>query len=45
MKKLLLLSAIVFGMGTAANAQEWLFSATRKGGPSDGYITAGYIKK
>jgi hypothetical protein len=45
MKKLLLLSAIVFGMSTAANAQEWLFSATRKGGPSDGYITAGYIKK
>lgn len=45
MKKLLLLSAIVFGMNTAATAQEWLFSATRKGGPADGYITAGYIKK
>lgn len=41
MKKLLLLSALVFGMNTMANAQEWFISATRKGGPADGYITAG----
>ena len=45
MKKLLLLSAIVFGIHTGVNAQEWLITATRKGSPSDGYITAGYIKK
>ena len=45
MKKLLLLTAMVFGMGIAANAQEWFVSATRKGGPTDGYVSLGYIKK
>ena len=45
MKKLLLLTALVFGMNIAANAQEWFVSATRKGGPTDGYVSVGYIKK
>jgi hypothetical protein len=44
MKKILFIVAIL-GISFASNAQEWLLSATRKGGPSDGYITAGYIKK
>lgn len=45
MKKLLLVTAMVFGMGITANAQEWFVSATRKGGPTDGYVSLGYIKK
>lgn len=44
MKKILFIVAVL-GISFASNAQEIFFSATRKGGPSDGYITAGYMKK
>ena len=45
MKKILLLSAMLFGMSNLANAQEWFVSGVRKGGDTGGYITIGYIKK
>jgi len=45
MKKLMLLFVMLFGMSIVANAQDWFISATRKGGPSDGYITGGFMKK
>lgn len=45
MKKLMLLFVMLFSMNIVANAQEWFLTGTRKGGPSDGYITGGYMKK
>ena len=45
MKKLMLLFVMMFGISIVANAQEWFITATRKGGPSDGYVTGGYMKK
>jgi hypothetical protein len=44
MKKLSLI-ALILGISISASAQEWFLTATRKGGPSDGYITGGFMKK
>lgn len=45
MKKILLVMTILLGVGVSSNGQEWFITATRKGGPSDGYITGGFMKK
>ena len=45
MKKFFLMATILLGMKDVANGQEWFITATRKGGPSDGYITGGFMKK
>jgi hypothetical protein len=45
MKKLSFIVALILGISISANAQEWFITATRKGGPSDGYITGGFMKK
>jgi hypothetical protein len=45
MKKLSFIVALILGISVSASAQEWFISATRKGGPSDGYITGGFLKK
>ena len=37
--------ALILGISISASAQEWFITATRKGGPSDGYITGGFMKK
>jgi hypothetical protein len=44
MKKLLVM-ALILGISINAMGQEWFLTATRKGGPSDGYITGGFMKK
>ena len=44
MKKLLVM-ALILGISINAKGQEWFITATRKGGPSDGYITVGFMKK
>ena len=44
MKKLLVM-ALILGISINAMGQEWFITATRKGGPSDGYITGGFMKK
>ena len=44
MKKLLVI-ALILGISINARGQEWFLTATRKGGPSDGYITGGFMKK
>jgi hypothetical protein len=45
MKKLSFIVALILGISVSASAQEWFLTATRKGGPSDGYITGGFMKK
>lgn len=45
MKKILLIVTLLLGVEVVANGQEWFITATRKGGPSDGYITGGFMKK
>jgi len=45
MKKLSFIVALILGISVSASAQEWFITATRKGGPSDGYITGGFMKK
>jgi len=45
MKKLSFIVALILGISISASAQEWFLTATRKGGPSDGYITGGFMKK
>jgi hypothetical protein len=45
MKKLSFIVALILGISISASAQEWFITATRKGGPSDGYITGGFMKK
>jgi hypothetical protein len=45
MKKILLVLTLLLGVEVVANGQEWFITATRKGGPSDGYITGGFMKK
>ena len=36
---------LLLGVEVVANGQEWFITATRKGGPSDGYITGAFMKK
>ena len=36
---------LLLGVEVVANGQEWFITATRKGGPSDGYISGGFMKK
>ncbi len=45
MKKLSFIVTLILGISISASAQEWFLTATRKGGPSDGYITGGFMKK
>ena len=45
MKKIFLVLTLLLGVEVVANGQEWFITATRKGGPSDGYITGGFMKK
>ena len=45
MRNILIIVALLLGVEVAANGQEWFITATRKGGPSDGYITGGFMKK
>jgi hypothetical protein len=45
MKKLWFIVALMLGVSISASAQEWFLTSTRKGGPSDGYITGGFMKK
>ena len=45
MKKIILMLALLLGVEVVANGQEWFITATRKGGPSDGYISGGFMKK
>ena len=45
MKKLSFILTLILGISISASAQEWFLTATRKGGPSDGYITGGFMKK
>lgn len=45
MKKIILMLTLLLGVEVVANGQEWFITATRKGGPSDGYITGGFMKK
>jgi hypothetical protein len=45
MKKLSFIVALILGISVSASAQEWFITATRKGGPTDGYITGGFMKK
>jgi hypothetical protein len=45
MKKLSFIVALILGISISASAQEWFITATRRGGPSDGYITGGFMKK
>ena len=45
MKKIFLVLTLLLGVEVVANGQEWFITATRKGGPADGYITGGFMKK
>ena len=45
MRNILIIVVLLLGVEVAANGQEWFISATRKGGPSDGYVTLGFMKK
>jgi len=45
MKKIFLVLTLLLGVEVVANGQEWFITATRKGGPSDGYISGGFMKK
>jgi hypothetical protein len=45
MRNILIIAVLLLGVEVAANGQEWFITATRKGGPSDGYITGGFMKK
>jgi hypothetical protein len=45
MKNILILAVLLLGVEVAANGQEWFVTATRKGGPTDGYISLGFMKK
>ena len=45
MRNILIIVVLLLGVEVAANGQEWFITATRKGGPSDGYITGGFMKK
>jgi hypothetical protein len=45
MRNILIIAVLLLGVEVAANGQEWFITATRKGGPSDGYITGAFMKK